>query len=150
MAGRRSRQCTQVKADGARCQANAITGSDYCFAHDPARAEDRQAARQAGGRVGKTKVLPPETADAPLSRATDVVALLGETINQVRRGEVDPRVANTVGYLSATLLRALEVGDIEERLAGLEAIVRRPSAGESPFAIDPVAEMPEPAGDTAA
>ena len=32
MARRGSRQCKQIKADGARCQANAITGSDYCFA----------------------------------------------------------------------------------------------------------------------
>ena len=63
---------------------------------------------------------------------------------------MDPRIANTVGYLSATLLRALEVGDIEERLADLEAIVKHPPAGESPFAIDPVPEMPEPAGGTAA
>jgi len=150
MPRRGSRQCTQVKADGTRCRANAITGSNYCFAHDPARAEERQAARQAGGRVGKTKVLSPETPDAPLSKATDVVALLGETINQVRRGEVDPKVSNAVGYLSSVLLRALEVGDLEQRLADLEAIVRHPPARESAFAIDPIPEMPDQAGGTAA
>ncbi len=29
-----------------------------------------------------------------------------------RRGEIDPRVANAVGYLSGTLLKALQQGDI--------------------------------------
>jgi len=140
MARENARQCTQIKADGTRCRANAVTGSDYCFAHDPASVAERQAARQAGGRVGKTKVLPPETPDAPLSSASGVVALLGETINQVRRGEVDPRVANCVGYLSTALLRALEVGDLEERLATLEAAVANKGMPESPFDMEPVTE----------
>ncbi|MBI3909717.1 MAG: hypothetical protein HY320_02145 [Armatimonadetes bacterium] len=51
-------------------------------------------------------------------------AWLGETINQVRRGDLDPKVATTVGHLSGILLKALEVGGIEERLAALEATVR--------------------------
>lgn len=88
-------------------------------------------------------MLPPETPDAPLSSAPDVVALLGETINQVRRGDVDPKVANTVGYLSGVLIRALEVGDIEQRLATLEAIVSRQEAPDSPFDIDPADQPTE-------
>lgn len=147
MARNGTRQCKQIKADGTRCRAHALTGSEYCFAHDPSRVEERQAARQAGGRVGKTKVLPPDTPDVPLSSATEVVALLGQTINQVRRGDVDPKVANTVGYLSGVLIRALEAGDIEQRLAVLEAIVTHQEAPDSPFDIDPVGQ---PEGGTAA
>jgi hypothetical protein len=82
------------------------------------------------GNVGKTAVLPPDTPDAPLGSVADVVTLLGLTINQVRRGEIDPKVANAIGYLSATLLRALEQGDIERRLAELEAIIKiQPTPG---------------------
>ena len=136
MARRESRQCNEVKSDGSRCGAYPISGSDYCFAHDPARAAERQAARQSGGRVGKTKVLSPETPDAPLLSMADVVALLGLTINQVRRGELDPRVANAVGYLAATLLRALEQGDIEKRLAELEAIIKGQGLPETLFDVD--------------
>jgi hypothetical protein len=54
------------------------------------------------------------------------VQLLGETINQVRRGGIDLRVANCVGYLSGILLAALEKGQMEERLAALEAIIKSP------------------------
>jgi len=150
MARENARQCRQIKADGTQCRANATTGSDYCFAHDPTLAEERQAARQAGGRVGKTKVLPPDTPDVPLSSATDVVGLLGQTINQVRRGEVDPKVANTIGYLSSALLRALEVGDLEERLTELETIVKHQGRLDSPFTTEPEATLTSPTEGTAA
>ena len=53
--------------------------------------------------------------------------MLGETINQVRRGELDPRVANAVGYLAAHLLKTLERTELEERITDLEAIVARRS-----------------------
>ena len=124
MGRRQTSQCKHVRADGTRCRANTIAGSEFCFFHDPAKAAAREAARRAGRSVGKTAVLPPDTPDAPLGSVADVVALLGQTINQVRRGEIDPRVANTIGYLSATLLRALEQGDIERRLAELETIIQ--------------------------
>lgn len=144
MRHREPRQCKQIKANGARCDAYAIAGSEYCFAHDPSRAAERQVERQAGGRVGKTKVLPPNTPDAPLSSMADVVTLLGETINQVRRGEVDPKVANAVGYLASALLRALEQGNIEKRLAELETIVKGQGVPESPFDADLEDETQQP------
>ena len=143
MAKHQSRQCKGTKADGTRCRTNAMTGSEYCFFHDPAKAEEQEAARQAGGRVGKTRVLPPDTPDAPLSSMADVVALLGQTINQLRRGEIDPRVANAVGYLSGTLLKALQQGDIEQRLADLEAIARHQESPESPFDVELEGERPD-------
>ena len=38
----------------------------------------------------------------------------------VRKGQLDPRVSNAIGYLAGILLRALEQGPTEERLARLE------------------------------
>src|SRR5215472_9218994 len=46
------RQCTQVKPDGDRCQAQALTGSILCFFHDPAQA--RPAPRPAGAAAKRT------------------------------------------------------------------------------------------------
>ena len=61
----------------------------------------------------------------------DISALLGDSINRLRRGELDPKVANAVGYLSSVLLRALEQGPVEERLARLEAVLGKNDAGGS-------------------
>ena len=39
----------------------------------------------------------------------------------MRRGQLDPRVANAEGYLASILLNALDQGPVEERLSRLEA-----------------------------
>ena len=62
-----------------------------------------------------------DTPDNPLRNTQDVSTLLAESINQVRRGQLDPRVANSVGHLASILLGALQQGPLEERLARLEA-----------------------------
>ena len=121
------RPCQQVKADGTPCRANAQRASAFCFFHDPATKAERTAASRAGGieRSRRPAVLPPETADLPLGDSENVARLLGETINHVRRGELDPRIANAVGYLAGVLLRALEQGRLDDRVAVLEAAVLR-------------------------
>src|SRR4051812_32349971 len=103
------RQCCHRRSDGGTCRAKAVSGSSLCFFHAPDRAADRLKAQKAGGRRNKVAALPTDTPDYDLKNVGDVVILLGSTINQVRKGQVDPRVANSVGYLSGILLKALEV-----------------------------------------
>lgn len=100
-----------------------MKASAYCFFHDPACAGQRTRARRAGGHRNRAAILPPTAPTRRLGTAADVTDLLAETINQVRRGELDPKVANSVGYLASVLLRAIEAGALEERLARLEAAV---------------------------
>jgi hypothetical protein len=116
-------QCAHVKPGGQRCQASSLSGSVYCYFHDPAKAKHRAAARRAGGRkrAQRTVVLPPDTPDLELKSLADVAGCLAVTINQVRRGELDVKIANAVGYLAATLGKVLETSDLEKRLADLEA-----------------------------
>ncbi len=52
--------------------------------------------------------------------AADLRDLLAESIVEIRAGKLDPRVANALGYLGASYLRALEVSDLESRLDALE------------------------------
>jgi len=130
-------QCRQVKADGTRCRARKVHGSDYCFFHDPAKAAERASARQAGGRKGKAPFLPPDTPLRSVRTAGEVIELLAETIHQVRTGQLDPRVGNCIAYLSGIVLKATEQGEMEQRLAALEAIVAGQRQPESLFNADP-------------
>ena len=130
------RQCRAMTADGSRCKAAALTGSDFCFFHDPDRAEERREAQILGGRQGKARTLAEDEADLPIESSQDVVRLLSDTINQVRKGQLDPRVANAVGYLSNVLLKAVEQGDLEDRLAALEAVVDSRRKNADPFMAD--------------
>ncbi|HET9410121.1 MAG TPA: hypothetical protein VFO39_22990 [Candidatus Sulfotelmatobacter sp.] len=118
-------QCRYIKPDRTHCRANARHGSAYCFFHDPDSALEREAARKNGGkeRSRRAAVLPSDTPDRSLNSAADVTTLLSETINQVRRGEVDPRISNAIGYLAGILLKAKEKDEIEQRVARLESII---------------------------
>jgi len=129
------RQCTQVKPDGDRCQAQELTGSLLCFFHDPAQAAARAAASRRGGEKNRPAVLAAGTPDAPLTTAADLTALLGRTINQVLRGQVDPKVATTVGYLLTVMMKAADLGRLEQRLAALEQALTEKHA--EPSLVDP-------------
>lgn len=120
------RKCRGKRADGDPCHAAVASGSDYCFFHDPDRAEERREAQALGGSRNRMKTLATDAPDVTVGTCEDVVRLLAKTINQVRRGEIDPRVANAVGYLANVLIRALEQGEIEARLAALEAALAAP------------------------
>jgi len=122
----KKRQCEHKLNSGKRCLARARKEDRFCFFHSPDVVQERLKARKSGGiaRSKKAAVLP-DAPERPLRNCLEVCELLGEAINQVRRGELEPRVANAVGYLAGLLLKALEQGRLEERLAHLEAITGR-------------------------
>jgi hypothetical protein len=118
-------KCEFPKKDGRRCGANAQPANGLCVFHDPARATEGRRARQAGGinRTRSAATLPSDTPDHPLGTTNDVSNLLADSINKLRRGQLDPRVANAMGYLATVLLRALVQGPLEERLTKIEEML---------------------------
>ena len=77
-------------------------------------------------------MLPPDTPDRPLRNPAEVQALLAESINQVRRGQLDPHVANAVGYLAQVMLKAGDQHALEQRLARLESVFAVQQEGTTP------------------
>jgi hypothetical protein len=67
----------------------------------------------------------------PLKSIGDVSGILEETINRVRQGPFDLRAANAIGFLASILLKALESGRIEDRLAHLEAAMNSTTGTET-------------------
>lgn len=95
-----------------------MIGSKFCFTHNPAMKEKKMAAVIKGGKMSKKNrtSLPPVS----LTQSKDVVVLLGSTINDVRGGMVELRIANCIGYLSGHLIKAIEISDLEERVSKIE------------------------------
>ena len=118
-----AKKCQFRKKNGDRCEADSQTGKSLCVFHDPTKAPEGRRARRAGGiaRSRLAPVLPSDTPDHPLGNTKEVSAFLSDSINQLRRGQLDPRVATGLGYLTNILLRALEQGPLEERMAKIEA-----------------------------
>src|SRR5260370_350658 len=111
--------CCYKRDNGTQCKAHAQTGNEYCFFHDPALQAERTAAQRAGGIASTSKRAPATV--KPLQTPADVVELLRDTINQVRRGEIDPGIAYSIGHLASVLLVTME-GTPEARLAALKAV----------------------------
>ena len=113
-------KCLSTKTNGATCKANAVFNSQYCFHHNPDISREVKKEAQARGgsanRAGVKEPLPP----IEITKLGDVVALLGDTVKRVRSGEMDLKVATTLGYLSGHLLKAFEVTDLEARFEELE------------------------------
>ena len=61
-----------------------------------------------------------------LTSIEDVRRLLSSTINQVRRQKIGTEQARVIGYLANTILKAIETGKLEDRLAALEALLVKP------------------------
>jgi len=111
-------RCRATTKAGNTCPA-AATASGFCFLHeDPARAAEL-------GRKGglKNRHVIPDDDDVeilPLDTAGDVRAMLAKLAHDVRSRRVEPRVAASVSQIASTLLKAIEVADIERRLEKLE------------------------------
>jgi len=46
--------------------------------------------------------------------------MLAEAMAAIRAGKMDPKLATALGYLGSSLLKAIEVADLEQRLEQLE------------------------------
>ncbi len=114
-------QCKFIKQDNDQCQANAMQDNELCFTHNPEVSEAKHQAVIKGGSSPKKNynpLLPVEIKDAK-----SVVNLLAITVNEVRQGEIDLRVANCIGYLAGHLIKALEVSEIESRMETIERVI---------------------------
>ncbi len=97
-------KCLGITRSGARCKGIAIDDSDYCYAHDPHRAEERRRNASRGGKTGGR--------GRPGSELAEVKELLAELTRRVL-GEGDEEKLATgpaavANQLINTRLKALE------------------------------------------
>jgi len=112
-------RCKAKNRKGEPCAAYALSGSDFCYWHDPERAEERRAARH-GRKLGATGDAGPVTLDT----VADVLPILADELTAVLSLEKSVSRARAVGYLAGVVLRAFEVSELQERVAALEAAIR--------------------------
>jgi hypothetical protein len=112
------RGCSAIKENGERCRGIAATGSDYCPAHDPARAEER---RKAASKAAKSRHDP---------EIRELKELLKDLYAAVLEGRVSRPAAAVANQIANTQLRALEVerrireqDELEGRLDELEELL---------------------------
>ena len=120
------KRCRFIKTDKQKCKAWAMTDNEFCYLHNPDISEaEKKEIQSKGGQANKIKVLEP-LEPITLKRGDDVILLLEDTINKVRAGKMDLRVANCMGYLAGHLIKAIEITKLENRVEIIErAILER-------------------------
>ena len=118
-----ARQCSFTRPDGEHCKARPLRGLPFCFFHDPSQATERKEACRAGGRANHVQGRTVSSPIAALSDAGDVVTILSDTMIRLRAGEIDPKIANTLGFLAGVLLKAFEHADAGKQIAELQRVL---------------------------
>ena len=117
------KRCRFIKTDKQKCKAWAMSDSEFCYFHNPDISEaEKKEIQSKGGQANKIKVLKP-LLPITIKQGDDVILLLEDTINKVRAGEIDLRVANSIGYLAGHLLKAIEIAKLEGRVEIIERAI---------------------------
>ncbi len=116
-------RCSAIKPDGERCRGIAGRNSEWCPAHDPARADAR---KRNASKAARSK---------PNRELVDIKTRLRELADDVLAGRVDRGDAAVAGQLLNTVIRALaletKVREQEEVLERLEVLEARHQQGGS-------------------
>lgn len=122
-----SRRCKRIKADGTRCRVAPLYESDYCFWHDPARAEDVHRARQAGGVRRRNEALVAGAYDlGDLSTPEGIQRLLDIAQTEAVRIENPVQKVRALNSIARTAILLLDTTDEHERLRLIKEVEGRP------------------------
>ncbi len=109
-------KCRAKNKAGKPCSAPAVGDTNRCVMHSGRAVE-------LGSKGGRRRTIHSpdglKELSAPKS-AADLRDLLAQSIVEIRTGKLDPKLANSISYLGSGFLRAIEVSDLESRLAALE------------------------------
>jgi hypothetical protein len=115
-------RCSFKKADGTRCERTVSDGSEHCYSHDPARAEERyRNAKKAGRTGGRGRSKPVDEELVDLKRQLQAIAdgVLGGAVSQ-GQATAAVQALNCLARALELQRRWRELGEVEERLDALE------------------------------
>jgi hypothetical protein len=111
--------CSGIRADGGRCQAQAMRNSEWCINHHPDRSEVRRRRASKGGKRGGR--------GRPQAELAAIKSRLSNLADDVLEGSVDKGVAAVASQVLNVYLRAVSVElkvreqlELIERLEALE------------------------------
>ncbi len=121
--------CSGIRADGGRCQAQAMRNSEWCIGHDPDQAEARRSRASKGGKRGGR--------GRPSSELARLQRRFEELADKVLEGSVDRAAGAVAGQLlngaRACVRDGLTAREQEEllveRMEELEASLQGRKAG---------------------
>jgi hypothetical protein len=119
-----ARGCQARAENGEPCRQKPLRDSDFCFWHSPDHAEEATEARRLGGlRRRREKAVSGAYDFGGLADVGQVRRLLEIAALDTLSLENSVARSRTLAYLAQVALKALEVGEFEQRLDALERLV---------------------------
>ena len=118
-------KCQRKTSNGKPCKANAIRGGRYCFHHAPETAAAAAKARKLGGQnrhtqhAGNLDAIP-----ADIASIEDAGKILNYALAELLIMENTIPRARALLALFDSYIRSFEIGELEKRIAALEARAR--------------------------
>ncbi len=145
-AGRKGRSAPAslaTKENGQPCRAPKLRESENCLMHSLEHAEEMAEARRLGGLRRRREVAVSGAHEfAGLQTAADIRRIPKIGVLDTRGLENSIARARTLAYLAMTAIKLLEVGELKQRLAALEAAVQgQKSLPESVFDVEPTSSV---------
>jgi hypothetical protein len=110
--------CSGIRADGGRCKAQAIAGSEWCFNHHPDYEDSRRRRASKGGKRGGR--------GRPVSELARLASRFEALADKVLSGEVERGIGAVAGQLlngaRACVRDGLTAREQEELIGRLEAL----------------------------
>lgn len=97
--------CSGITGAGGRCKAIAITGSDYCYAHHPDRADARRRSASKGGKRGGR--------GRPSVEVSALKVQLSDLYAGVLDGTTEPKVGAVAAQIANVRARLVERGEFK-------------------------------------
>lgn len=115
--------CQAQSKSGYRCKAQAQSGSDFCFFHNPASRNERETAQRRGGQANARSLAAIPDADIDLSDPSRILTLVTRAANLVCCGRLDAKRAHALGHLADCALKAYALGTLKQRQDRIERLL---------------------------
>ena len=114
-------KCSAIARSGNRCSSSVLSGSAFCFVHDPSAAERRRAASVKGGRARSNAARARKQIPEAMS-AQDLAGWLSVLFTGVLSGRIEPKIGTACATIARTLHEVRHTPELEARLGELEAL----------------------------
>lgn len=118
-------QCKAKTATGQPCKMKALKGERFCFTHNPATRAQQAKARKAGGQsrhtphAGDPALIPGQIGDVAAARK-----ILDYVKDELLAADNSIPRNRALLALFDSFIKAHEIGELEERIAALEAMTK--------------------------
>lgn len=122
-----TKQCNFIKENGERCNAIQMKNSEFCYFHNPGTEAERKENIKKGGKrkiyIVNSDAVISQRVKFPLTKPKDVTRFLSDLIENTVNGKIDVRISSSIAYLCSTLLKSMELTEVENRISDIESLI---------------------------